>query len=1457
MRRPSIAFHLILGLMLLASAGAAQWQKQGVASGTVNDILRVEGTSGTDWSWYLATEGGVFRSSVASGTWDYGAGLGNPAVKRIDGYRISPMNYMTAVLANDGIYARHSLGYYLWADTAGLHDDLNRPMGYEGATDVAVADMGGTPRVYLGFDGLGVWWRDFCDTYWCGDTLLADDAESDYGYWTASFGWSLTATQSHSGGSSWVAFRPAMRAWSSTLTLANPIDLGPDPDHGYQLRFWHYLDGTAADVSYVEIAADEPNFMAWDTLDSFSGSADGWGQRLYSLDLSGYTGPVKIRFRSEIESPQGTAVWYVDDIEVRRDWAQVAGSTGASIPNPNVTALQVYNPAGAPVLYAATHTVGAKQGDLYLFNAGAWTSKGVPGTNYLSLDGPYPGQAGALLAGTDGDGVHAWSGGPGFTRFCNAVPPAGKFVAVSVDKMDDAAGPFGAVTESRAYQLDPSCVTPYRPYADSSVRPISVLADCSATTPAPARFLVGTRGTGLMLMDCANLAAPPAPTGNEGQDGGASSKTITRLALSAGAQPTVFAASSSDGLFKSRFPVDGKDYFVRYFYDPATRGTLAGTAVALAPSYNDSTGPYRLYLGTARDGVYRSDDGGSSWGGLTQSPHGKRIVDLVTFPFGYYHSVFALTENGEVWYSFDEGNSWTKEADLGGGSTITAYDLAISANYNLDGVVFAATSAGLFKRAGVWATVPVLRGLPVLSVTLGNAFDDTNHSSTDDETRTVLAGTEGAGVWVSSTWGDAGSFSAVTTGTSLDDADIPVLTMHPASDLDPSGMDTLYHCFVGRHRTPQAEDGAYCMSKIQGGPAPWVVHAASGYSNPLPDARITDLAFHPSFNRFGPSDTILYAAHQNMKLFKGQYSNGTPFTYDFQPSSGFFHTPPFVYAVAESPDLPGVVLAGTKGYGPMMSFDGGISYYPWTAIQQGGYVLHDVFAAAFTHSTGSASRLLVSAGDPDYPSCIDKDFGVFYQDYASPAVLPPWERASLCLSGCTSPAAYAPANFDGHTVLELRYLNLTSDLLASDFTAGPLKSDPADAYVPGALGQYWQVDAGGTVPASLSDISAVGSGSTRAIDPRGLAGFVWGAQGKLSMGFARSNTPGAYRFNPTLTTAAWEAASGTTACALPVDKNWRAVLALNAFTVLIGGRDGSGIYRTGNADAVSNAGVCWSDASLGLNPYDRDGDGTQYSKRVTAFVKAANGTLASMEAVPASVARAGTGGEPGGVFFSDAASGGRAWVPVAANITCASSYELAGGSKVYTGTTCDGIYAATEVLYTGQPTAYFASAVDSACINEQVAFRNYTAGRRSDTHWSWDFGDGQTSAEASPRHAYASAGTMTVTLSAANYSFPGGTDTYMQTTPITITSNVELTIGTLKSVTKNGLGEAVLTWLDLGVGETGYQVWGSNDPSLPPVRVGGPLGPDVTTATVSGYMYFRVQPLSTGPCGDGAIGGSW
>jgi len=90
-----------------------------------------------------------------------------------------------------------------------------------------------------------------------------------------------------------------------------------------------------------------------------------------------------------------------------------------------------------------------------------------------------------------------------------------------------------------------------------------------------------------------------------------------------------------------------------------TRLALAGSgAVCVAVDPND---PSRVFAGTFDQGVYRSLDGGETWGPAGDGPPHRRVLSLMVSPVervGGRSVVYAGTEPSNLYRSEDDGRTW-------------------------------------------------------------------------------------------------------------------------------------------------------------------------------------------------------------------------------------------------------------------------------------------------------------------------------------------------------------------------------------------------------------------------------------------------------------------------------------------------------------------------------------------------------------------------------------------------------------------------------------------------------------------------------------------------------------------------------------------------------------------------------------------------------------------------------
>jgi PKD repeat protein len=133
------------------------------------------------------------------------------------------------------------------------------------------------------------------------------------------------------------------------------------------------------------------------------------------------------------------------------------------------------------------------------------------------------------------------------------------------------------------------------------------------------------------------------------------------------------------------------------------------------------------------------------------------------------------------------------------------------------------------------------------------------------------------------------------------------------------------------------------------------------------------------------------------------------------------------------------------------------------------------------------------------------------------------------------------------------------------------------------------------------------------------------------------------------------------------------------------------------------------------------------------------------------------------------------------------------------------------------PVASFSASATTSCTSGTVQFTDQST--NTPTTWSWNFGDGTTSATQSPLHTYASNGTYTVSLTATN-SYGTNTDTQTSYITIDMPPSPTVTAGCYSPST-----------VPMTANGTGTLNWYSSPSSTTVLHTGTSYTPTVTSAT--------------------------
>ncbi len=153
------------------------------------------------------------------------------------------------------------------------------------------------------------------------------------------------------------------------------------------------------------------------------------------------------------------------------------------------------------------------------------------------------------------------------------------------------------------------------------------------------------------------------------------------------------------------------------------------------------------------------------------------------------------------------------------------------------------------------------------------------------------------------------------------------------------------------------------------------------------------------------------------------------------------------------------------------------------------------------------------------------------------------------------------------------------------------------------------------------------------------------------------------------------------------------------------------------------------------------------------------------------------------------------------NLTISALALSPDGSVIYCGTGSGSVFSYTFGI--AAPVAGFTGTPVSGSYPLSVQFNDTSTG--SPTAWSWDFGDGTTSAEQNATHTYTSTGSFTVSLTSSN---TAGSDTLSRSGYITVT---EPLTANFTGTPKSGMAPLAVTFTDTSAGSPTAWSWDFGD----------------------------------------------
>jgi photosystem II stability/assembly factor-like uncharacterized protein len=525
---------------------------------------------------------------------------------------------------------------------------------------------------------------------------------------------------------------------------------------------------------------------------------------------------------------------------------------------------------------------------------------------------------------------------------------------------------------------------------------------------------------------------------------------------------------------------------------PIAEGTTNDNGLVSAVAINPNN-PNVIYMGTVGGGVWRSNDGGTTWtpifdrqialgvggpGGIGIDPNNTDTVYVGT------SGRFNRQPSGGLFKSTDGGGSWIQlgsgypTANTGNSSQFTSQLInVVIVDPTNSNVVYLATNFGLFRSTDGGQNFTAG----------GNGFGDARSLQVDSTTpagaRILYAGISGRGVFRSNdggqNWTQVLSAATTVVATALAGGGFGqvVVSLAPPTQPvpNPGGVQVLYVSMQGTGSAP--DPVGIFMSKNQGGA--WVQQTATG----MPTRTQGGYSFHFAVDPASPGDGISDIIYFGAVGQKRSADAGNTF------GAGFpIHSDTHAWAFIPQPSpTPSIVFCGNDG-GLDKSIDSGGT---WISRNSGGLQTGLFYNIDFKHdATGTVTvgalqdnevESTVGAAPPGWLGTNGGDGW----DVAYDGVLP---KRVYCSSGFWSnPSPPIPCTLvfrsddDGATfpfvpnpLTAITPWGLTTD--AGCYLA-PVTTDPSRAgfvYVSGSQ-NLWQSQNGGTSWRILSPFNGTGN----------------------------------------------------------------------------------------------------------------------------------------------------------------------------------------------------------------------------------------------------------------------------------------------------------------------------------------------------------------------------------------------